>query len=275
MVVVWRIAELSGWLFVQVPLPDVLSVILGTFMIRILIVALLAVLAFPTPASASADEAAIEKAIQSLVPAAKIDSIAESKMPNFYQVVMQGQVVYVSADGKYLFQGSMFDIANKTDLTENARADIRRSALAEVGAEQRIIFPAKDPKYTVTVFTDIDCGICRRMHSEIAGYNERGISVEYLFYPRAGIGSESYDKAVSVWCASDRNEAMNAAMNQPKTVADVKTITCDNSIARDYELARKVASSGTPTVLTAEGVQLGGYLPPDQLLARLQAGSVN
>ena len=240
-------------------------------MTRILIAALLAVFAF----SASADESAVEKAIQSLVPDVKIDSIAESEMPNVYRVVLKGQVVYVSADGRYLFQGSMFDIANKTDLTENARADIRRSALAKIGAEQRIIFPAKNPKHTVTVFTDIDCGICRRMHSEIAGYNERGISVEYLFYPRAGIGSESYDKAVSVWCASDRNKALDDAMSQPNAVADVKTNICENPIARDYELAQKLASSGTPTVLTAEGVQLGGYLPPDQLLARLQADSAN
>ena len=238
-------------------------------MTRILIAALLGAFAFS--ASASADEAAIEKAIQSLVPNAKIDSIAESKIPNFYQVVLQGQVVYVSADGKYLIQGSVFDIANKTDLTESARAGIRRSALAAVGPEQRIIFPAKDPKYTVTVFTDIDCGYCRRMHSEMADYNERGITVEYLFFPRAGVGSESYDKAVSVWCASDRNKAMDEA----KAGTEPKKKTCDNPVAHDYELGQKIAVTGTPAVFTSEGMQLGGYLPPDQLLLRLQAGSAN
>ncbi len=236
-------------------------------MTRILIAAVLGAFAF----SASADEAAIEKAIQSLVPAAKIDSIAESQVPNFYQVVLQGQVVYVSADGKYLIQGSVFDIANKTDLTESARADIRRTALAAVGPEQRIIFPAKDPKYTVTVFTDIDCGYCRRMHGEMAEYNKRGISVEYLFFPRAGVGSESFDKAVSVWCASDRNKAMDEA----KAGTDPKKKTCDNPVAHDYELGQKIAVTGTPAVFTSEGMQLGGYLPPDQLLLRLQAGSAN
>ena len=236
-------------------------------MTRFLIAALLAAFAFP----ASADEAVIEKAIQSLVPNAKIDSIAESQVPNFYQVVLQGQVVYVSADGKYLIQGAIFDIANKTDLTENARAQIRRTALAKVGPEQRINFPAKNPKYTITVFTDIDCGYCRRMHSEMAEYNERGITVEYLFFPRAGIGSESYDKAVSVWCASDRNKAMTEA----KAGNDPKKKTCDNPVAHDYELGQKIAVTGTPAVFTSEGVQLGGYLPPEQMLMRLQAGAAN
>lgn len=240
-------------------------------MIRILSAFLLGAFAFSAPASASTDQAVIERAIQSLVPAAKIDSIAESAIPNFYQVVLQGQVVYVSADGKYLIQGSVFDIANKTDLTETARAEIRRVSLDKVGPDQRIIFPAKDPKYTVTVFTDIDCGYCRRMHSEMAEYNKRGISVEYLFFPRSGIGSESYDKAVSVWCASDRNEAMN----QAKAGAEVKKKTCDNPVAHDYELGQKIAVTGTPAVFTSKGVQLGGYLPPEQLLMRLQAGSAN
>ncbi len=234
-------------------------------MTRLLIAALLGAVAF----SASADETAVEAAIKSLVPAAKIDSIADSQVPNFYQVVLQGQVVYVSADGKYLLQGSIFDIENKSDLTEEARAGIRRSALAAVGPEQRIVFPAKDSKYTLTVFTDIDCGYCRKMHSEMAEYNKRGISVEYLFFPRAGIGSDSYDKAVSVWCAADRN----AALTQAKTGADIDRKTCDNPVSHDYELGQKIAVTGTPAVFTSEGTQLGGYLPPDQMLMRLESSS--
>ncbi len=230
---------------------------------RFLIAAALSVAAF----SASADEAAVESAIKSLVPAAKIDSISESQVPNFYQVVLQGQVVYISADGKYLFQGSVFDIPNKTDLTEAAKAGLRRGALAAVGPERRIIFPAKNEKYAVTVFTDIDCGYCRRMHGEMAEYNKRGISVEYLFFPRAGVGSEAYDKAVSVWCAADRNKAMDSA----KSGGKLESKTCDNPVAADYELGQQVGVSGTPAVYAKDGTQLGGYLPPEQLLQRLDA----
>lgn len=232
-------------------------------MSRFLIAVLLATAAF----SASADDAKIEAAIASLVPGAKIDSIAESQVPGFYQVVLQGQVVYVSADGRYLIQGSVFDIANKTDLTETARAGIRRNALAAAGPEQRIIYKAKDEKYKVTVFTDIDCGYCRRLHQEIPEYNKRGISIEYLWFPRAGVGSEAYDKAVSVWCAPDRNKALDDA----KAGREVPKKTCDNPVAADYELGQKINVTGTPAVYTVDGTQLGGYLPPEQMLQRLSA----
>ncbi len=230
---------------------------------RFLIAAALGACAF----SASADDAVVEAAIKSLVPAAKIDSIAESQMPNFYQVVVQGQVIYVSADGKYLVQGSVFDIDNKVDLTEATKAEMRRQALKEAGPDRRIIFPAKNEKYALTVFTDIDCGYCRRMHGEMAEYNKRGISVEYLFFPRSGLNGESYDKAVSVWCASDRNKAMDNA----KAGQKLESKTCDNPVAADYELGLKAGVSGTPAVFTKNGTQLGGYLPPEQLLQRLEA----
>ncbi len=232
-------------------------------MIRFLIAAALGAAAF----SASADNSAVEEAIKSLVPAAKIDSIAESQVPGFYQVVLQGQVVYISADGRFLLQGSVFDIHNKVDLTETAKAGLRKGALAAVGPERRIIFPAKNEKYAVTVFTDIDCGYCRRMHNEMAEYNKRGISVEYLFFPRSGLSGESYDKAVSVWCADDRNKAMDNA----KSGVKLESRTCDNPVAADYELGQSVGVSGTPAVYTRDGTQLGGYLPPEQLLQRLDA----
>lgn len=217
--------------------------------------------------SASADDSAVEAAIKSLVPGAKIDSIAESQVPNFYQVVLQGQVIYISADGRFLFQGSVFDIPNKIDLTENTKAGLRKGALAAAGPERRIIFPAKNEKYAVTVFTDIDCGYCRRMHGEMAEYNKRGISVEYLFFPRSGVSGESFDKAVSVWCSADRNKAMDNA----KAGAKLEPKTCANPVAADYELGQSVGVSGTPAVYTKDGTQLGGYLPPEQLLQRLDA----
>lgn len=230
-------------------------------MTRLLIAAVFGALSF----SASADPGKVEAAIRSLVPAASIDSVAESKVPGFYQVVLQGQVVYVSADGQFLIQGSVFDIPNKTDLTEQARGGLRRTALAAVGPEQRIIYKAPNEKYAITVFTDIDCGYCRRMHQEIPEYNKRGISIEYLFFPRAGIGSESYDKAVSVWCADDRNKAMDDA----KAGRSLPKKTCDNPVQHDYELGQRIAVTGTPAVFTAQGAQLGGYLPPEQMLQRL------
>ena len=230
-------------------------------MIRFLAAMLLGALSL----SASAEDAKVKAAIQSLVPGAAIDSIADAAIPGFYQVVVQGQIVYVSNDGKYLIQGSIFDIEGKKDITETARAGLRKTALASAPKDQRIIYGTGDAKHTITVFTDIDCGYCRRMHQQMDEYNKLGIKVEYLFFPRAGLGSESFDKAVSVWCSADRAKALTDAKNG-QTI-DKKE--CANPIEKDYALGQKIAVSGTPAVFAPDGTQLGGYLPPDQMLQRL------
>jgi thiol:disulfide interchange protein DsbC len=117
----------------------------------------------------------------------------------------------------------------------------------------------------VTVFTDIDCGYCRRLHTQMADYNNAGISVEYLFFPRAGLGSESFTKAVSVWCAANRNEALTHAKNGDA----IENKTCDNPITEEFELGRKIGIAGTPAVIADDGTQIGGYLTPEQMVARL------
>src|SRR5690606_8612614 len=179
-------------------------------MTRLLAGALLGIVSCAALA-ADKSEDAVRTAIQSLVPGASIDSISESVLPGFYEVVIGGQIAYVSGDGKYLVQGSIYDIQGKTDLTAASRAVLRREALSAVPDAKRIVFSPATPKHTLSVFTDIDCGYCRRKHQQIAEYNQLGIAVEYLFFPRAGIGSESYDKAVNVWCAADRKDALTAA----------------------------------------------------------------
>ncbi len=221
--------------------------------------------AAPAAASAAGGEAVIRQALETLVPDVKVDSIQPSPIAGFREVVLSGQVLYVSEDGKYLIQGTLFDIATRTDLTEATRAGIRREALAKVGPEQRIVFAPAERKHTVTVFTDIDCGYCRRLHQQIKEYNELGIAVEYLFFPRAGIGSESFQKAVSVWCADDRQQAMTQAKNG----IEIPRRECTNPVASDFALGQQIGVDGTPAIYTGEGAYIGGYLSPQQMLQRL------
>jgi thiol:disulfide interchange protein DsbC len=235
-------------------------------MIRLLAAAVLGALSFSAVAADAADAKA-RAAIQALVPGATIDSIAEAVLPGFYEVVLQGQIVYVSADGKYLLQGSVYDIQAKADMTEASRGKLRRAALKDVGADKRIAFSPAQAKHTVTVFTDIDCGYCRKMHQEMPEYNKRGIAIEYLFFPRAGLGSEAFDKAVSVWCAADRKKALTDA----KAGVAMDKKECANPIEEEYALGNKIGVNGTPAVIAADGTQLGGYVPADQLLQRLDA----
>lgn len=234
-------------------------------MTRTLAAAVLAAFAFSAQA-AGVDDARVREAISSLVPNASIDSIAEAKLPGFYEVVLSGQIVYVTEDGKYLLQGNLYDVATRTDLTEGSRAQVRRSALKDVDAKQKISFTTPQTKYVVTVFTDIDCGYCKKMHSEMAAYNALGIGIDYMFFPRAGAGSQSWEKAVSVWCSDNQQQAMTDA----KADKPVDRKECVNPIEADYALGNRIGVSGTPMVIAADGTQLGGYLPPEQMLLRLQ-----
>ena len=217
--------------------------------------------------SVHADDKVVREAILKLVPDATIDSIAESAVPGFYEVSLGGQMVYVSMDGRFLVQGSIYDIENKVDLTEQKSSGARKTALEAVPASKRIIFAPTEVKHRLTVFTDIDCGYCRRLHQEMADYNARGIAVEYLFFPRAGLGSDSFQKAVNVWCAADRNEAMTVA----KSGKELERKTCDNPITSDYQLGQKIGITGTPALIAEDGTLLPGYMPADQLLMRLDA----
>ena len=206
------------------------------------------------------------QAIESINPQIVIDHIAEAPLPGFREVIVGGQPVYVSDDGRYLLQGSLYDVEAKRDLSQAGVAEVRRKLLAGVPAADRIIFAPANPKYTVSVFTDVECGYCRRLHQDIAEYNKRGIAIEYLAFPRMGLGSPDHKLMVSVWCAPDRRKALTDAKEGRK----VPERTCDNPVDAQYELGQRVGLSGTPMIITASGVQMPGYLPPDALLSALQ-----
>ena len=206
------------------------------------------------------------QAIESINPDIRIDAISASPLEGFQEVIVGGQALYVSDDGRYLLQGSLFDIQARRDLSQAGVAEVRRRLLAAVPASERIVFAPANPRYTVSVFTDVECGYCRRLHQDIAEYNKRGIAIEYLAFPRMGIDSPDYRLMVSVWCASDRRKALTDAKEGRK----VPQASCENPVARHYELGQRVGLTGTPMIVTASGVSMPGYMPPDALLAALQ-----
>ncbi len=219
----------------------------------------------PAAAAPAGVDATVRAALESLVPGVKVGTVRPAPFAGFQEASIDGRVLYVSNDGKFLIQGALIDVAAKDNLTQASEAVFRKDVLDTVGPDQGIVFAAEQPKYTVKVFTDIDCGYCRRMHQDIAEYNKLGITVEYLFYPRDGIGSEAFDKAVSVWCSPDRHQALTAA----KAGATLPKASCTNPVTRDYDVGRRVGLDGTPAVYAENGRQLGGYLPPADMLARL------
>ena len=213
-------------------------------------------------------QAAARKALTDLVPQAKVDAVETAPMPGFQQVLVSGQLIYVSDDGKYIMQGKLFDTTSQRDLTGTRLAVDVKKKLDAVPETKRIVFaPNGKPQYKITVFTDLDCGYCRKLHSQIAAYNAKGIEVDYLFFPRAGLGSESFDKAVSVWCAKDRKAAFTAA----KAGQTPPVVKCDNPVAEEFALGAQVGVDGTPAIYSADGHKVGGYLDPDQMVAKLKS----
>lgn len=225
--------------------------------------ALILLAAFPL---AHADDSAVRAAVQKMAPNTTIEKIEKSPIDGYSQAIVGSQLVYVSNDGRYILQGTLYDADAKVDLTAARMTREHVAKLAAYPEAKRIVFaPSGKPKYKITVFTDIDCGYCRKMHSHIAEYNERGIQVDYLFFPRSGPGTPSFDKAVSVWCAKDRKGAFTTA----KAGQDPSPLKCDNPIAQEYQLGITVGVDGTPAVFAEDGSKIGGYLTPDQLQASL------
>ena len=208
-----------------------------------------------------ADEAAVKKVLSEFMPGTNIESIKPAEVKGLYEVVAGGNIFYASEDGRYLLQGQMYDALNKKNITESKLADVRKVALDKVGEKNMIVFKPETSKYMVSIFTDIDCGYCRKLHSEIDQYLAQGITVRYLFFPRAGKGSDSYKKAISVWCAADQQKALTTA----KKGESLDSKTCDNPVDEHMKLGEAFGMSGTPMIVTEKGNVLPGYVPAAQL----------
>lgn len=222
-------------------------------------------LAISVNAVAQDEFTVVEERIRSLAPNAQSIAISETPIEGILMVQINGDIVYATADGKFLIQGRVVNMETREDLTETAKSEVRRELIAGVDTTKQIAFTPENPDYELMVFTDIDCGYCRKLHAQMEEYNENGISVRYMAFPRAGIGSKSYDKAVSVWCADNQQEAMTAA----KLGSDPDPAQCDNPIAEQYQLGQALGVTGTPALLTADGTLIPGYVPPEQLRERL------
>ncbi len=214
---------------------------------------------------ANADELAVRQALTKSMPTMKIDSIKPSEVKGLYEVMVGVNIYYVSENGKYLLPGQLIDMATNQDLTKEKLNGARQLAISKLGQSKMVVFKPKISKYTVTIFTDIDCGYCRKLHSEIDQYLAEGITIQYLFFPRAGKGSESYDKAVSVWCSEDRNAALTTA----KKDQALPVKTCENPVDEHMQLVNDFGLNGTPTIISENGNIYPGYLPAKQLFATL------
>lgn len=208
----------------------------------------------------------VRSALAQVLPNAETVAISDSPIAGYKQVAMDANVVYVSEDGQYLIQGKLFDLKTRMDLTEEAVSEQRKGIIEKVDTAQMISFAPENPKHEIVVFTDIDCGYCRRLHGQVEDYNRLGIAVRYMFLPRSGLASPSFEKAANVWCADNQQQAFTAAKlgEQPESSA------CTHPIAEQLALGQKIGITRTPTIVLGDGSVVLGYLPPQNLLEHLE-----
>ena len=206
--------------------------------------------------------------LKRLPPGAKLEDLRPAPIPGLYEFSQGAELSYLTADGKYFIDGNIYDMATRQNLSEMHRAQARVALIGAVPESQMVIFSPDNPRYTITVFTDVDCQFCRKLHSEIGELNKLGVRVRYMFFPRTGPGTESWHKAEAVWCSVNRNEALTKAkLGNP---VDTTKICASTPVDREYNLGLNVGVRGTPAIITESGDLISGYLPAHELAQRLK-----
>ncbi len=211
------------------------------------------------------DEEKLRNALKVILPDVEVTSVSPSPVNGLYEIMLGPEVVYMTADGRYVMRGDLLDLKQRRNLSEEKRAQGRINVLNSMALDDMIEFAPMDTKYTVYVFTDVDCTYCRKLHREMSVLNANGIAVRYLAFPRAGIGSSTYKKMVSVWCADDRNKALTDA----KAGRAIETKSCEAPVKEQYELGQLMGVRGTPAIVLETGQELPGYVPAKELVKLL------
>lgn len=209
-------------------------------------------------------EEQLRESLAELAPDLPINAIAESPLPGVYEVVSEGQIYYLTPDGRFMLEGSIIDLVDRVNLSEQRRGSLQLALIQEMPEDEMIVFnnEAGDAERWITVFTDTDCGYCQKLHREIDQITDANIKVRYLMFPRAGMESASFVELQSVWCADDQQAAMTAA----KTGGSVEEAACENPIQSHVDLAGRVGLRGTPLIYLDDGTKIPGYRPADELI---------
>jgi thiol:disulfide interchange protein DsbC len=213
----------------------------------------------------------VNRVAEQLIPGLEPDRVHSTPIPDLYLAAFGVQLVYISADGHYLLTGDLIELDSSRNLAEEVRNEVRREAIDMLDESGMVVFLPEQERSNITVFTDITCPYCSKLHQEIGVLSNGGVKVRYLAYPRAGIPSEAHDILVSVWCADDPQQAMTDA----KSGRQIEQKNCDTQFRAHMAVAERVGVRGTPTILLQNGRILPGYVPAEELvqLANVAAGT--
>ncbi len=200
-----------------------------------------------------------------------INFYEESEIENFYVVnVANNQILYVSNDFKYVFAGDVISLDNgaPSSLNELYQAKLVKQVMSLLEDTRTISFTAENEKHLIKVFTDISCGYCRLLHSQIDDYLALGISIEYYGFPRDGLQTQVFEDMQSAWCSDDPK----LSITKLKAGDDVEEKTCQNPIQMHYEYGQLLGITGTPSIFLSNGQKLSGYIPASELIKIIENG---
>jgi thiol:disulfide interchange protein DsbC len=220
----------------------------------------------------TADEEIIKSKLKNVLPA---DTVIESIEPSLFKGVYKVyygdlQPIYVSKDGNFFIFGDMYKINGQRieNITDQEKRDVRVQIINKMPVEEFISFKANNELHVVTIFTDVDCGYCRKLHNQISEYNDLGISVRYAAFPRSGIGTEAFSKMVGAWCSNNPKKSLTSLKNNKKIDLSI----CDNQpVSKHYVIGQRIGVTGTPAIFTASGEIIPGYLSPEDLIQKLKS----
>jgi thiol:disulfide interchange protein DsbC len=231
--------------------------------------ALALTVATATQVSANDDVDELKNSLAKRLPQYEVSRIDSTPIEGLYQVILSGQVIYMTKDARYMLDGNLVDLSTKKNYSEDAMSEIRLSELDQLGEENMVVYTPETVKHTITVVTDIDCPYCRRLHSEMDQYLDGGIKVRYVFMPLKGKGD--YQTTVTVWCSKDKNEALDLA----KAGTELEAKDCDNPIDEHLKVSRSLGVRGTPAIILQDGSMLPGYIPAKKLVTELNRMNVS
>jgi len=196
-----------------------------------------------------------------------VDDVLETALPGIALVISDRGLYYASYDGKFFIQGKVYQVGETvTDLADVSLSKIRLEGISKFESDM-IVYPAKNEKHVITVFTDITCGYCRKLHNQMDEYNAKGITVRYLPYPRSGVYdrngelSKGFQDLRSIWCSENPNKALTKA----KAGSTVAYRICDKKIEDQVNFARKIGINSTPAIIFENGMMIPGYQDPAKL----------
>lgn len=197
-------------------------------------------------------------------PNVEVDRVIPAGWKKIFAVIADGKVYYMSRNGTFLMAGTLYNLRDDVNLTEQIKASLRKENLANLKQEHILTYAPEEHRHVVRVFSDVDCPYCRKLHSQIDELHKYGIRVDYIVVPF--FGEEAKRKAVGIWCSDDRIAAMDAGMSG----APIETLTCENPIDNNMQLARSLGVNATPAFLLEDGRLLVGYRPVQDLLYELK-----